>query len=348
MSDFFMKSVKISLQNAWLFLKKQRIYLLGFLVVAVAFLAGSLYEKKAQEGSREYFRNSAELRQKGGYKFIDPLLECEVYDNGRFLKNKNLENMLKKAQGTVLGKSSVNYLAVYFRDLNNGPWISLNANEYFTPASLLKVPVMIAILKKEEEHPGFLQKTAIFHQAFQVDEAVQNIKPKERLIDGKEYTVEELLEHMIQDSDNDAAGMLLRTIDTDYLNKVYSDLLIPVPVKEDATRDFMTVQEYASFFRILYNASYLGKEMSEKALSILSKSVFENGLAAGVPKDTVVAHKFGERVYGGKKQLHDCGIVYNGSKTYLLCIMTRGDDFPAMEEAISYISKMVWDEVNAQ
>jgi beta-lactamase class A len=42
-------------------------------------------------------------------------------------------------------------ISLYFRDLNNGMWHGINYNELFSPSSLMKVPVMIAVLKACEE-----------------------------------------------------------------------------------------------------------------------------------------------------------------------------------------------------
>lgn len=73
---------------------------------------------------------------------------------------------------------------------------------------------------------------------------------------------------------------------------------------------------YGSIFRMLYNISFLDKEMSEKLLSLLARSYFDDGLRAGVPERVVIAHKFGERYLpDGTKQLHDCGIVYYPDKS---------------------------------
>ena len=333
------------LSHAWIFMKKRQHYVLGFLV-ALAFMFGFLYGKKIQKESLESFRTESEFRQKGNYSFINPLLECEIFDSGKFLKTKNLESKVHNLADEFFNKSMVSYLSVYFRDLNNGPWIGFNENEKFTPASLLKVPIMIAVLKKEEQERGFLNKKITFKAPRSSNGVVQNIKPVNGLVDGKEYTMEELLEYMIEDSDNNASNTILQNMDVSYLNKVYSDLMIPIPGEGNTGEDFMTVKEYASFFRILYNASYLEQEMSEKALQILSKSNFEKGLVSGVPNGTVVAHKFGERVFQGEKQLHDCGVIYNENRTYLLCVMTRGADFQTMGNVIARVSKTVWDEVN--
>jgi hypothetical protein len=40
------------------------------------------------------------------------------------------------------------------------------------------------------------------------------------------------------------------------------------------------VIDYASFFRVLFNASYLNRKDSEKALALLTKVAFRDGLIA--------------------------------------------------------------------
>ena len=154
---------------------------------------------------------------------------------------------------------------------------------------------------------------------------------------------------MIVHSDNAALFVLLSHVNPAALDGIYKELLISAPdsLKPD---DWLTVREYSSFFRVLYNASYLNKAMSEKALSLLSQIDFQNGIVAGVPAGTTVAHKFGERrlAGGAQAQLHDCGIVYYPRQPYLLCVMTRGDDLSKLADVIKDISAAVHREVDAQ
>jgi beta-lactamase class A len=107
----------------------------------------------------------------------------------------------------------------------------------------------------------------------------------------------------------------------------------------------MNIKEYVSLFRVLFNVSYLNKEASEKALELLTRVEFKDGLPAGLPANIVVAHKFGERIVNGLSQLHDCGIVYYPSHPYLICIMTRGADFTQLSKHIQEISKITYDEM---
>ena len=255
---------------------------------------------------------------------------------------------MQKMIASVSRDPDVEHLSIYFRDLNNGPWMGFNESEKFSPASLLKVPIMMAYLKKAENDLAFLKKEIIYKEDYQEKKFIGNVESGVRLIENEKYSIEELLKDMIVYSDNDSARILLENIDQSFLEKIYTDLTLPIPGKSKEVENFMTVKEYASFFRILYNASYLNREMSEKALEILSWSDFKDGLLAGVPNDIKVAHKFGERSLDNTVQLHDCGIIYNKEKPYLLCVMTRGKKFEKLKWVIRIVSEKVWEETQKQ
>jgi beta-lactamase class A len=110
--------------------------------------------------------------------------------------------------------------------------------------------------------------------------------------------------------------------------------------------DYISIQSYGNLFAILYNTGYLSKEMSQFALELLSETTFNEGLVAGVPKNIRVAHKFGYRTLADQdSQLHDCGIVYHPSMSYVLCIMTSGPNFEDKKSAIADLSRIVYENI---
>ncbi len=291
--------------------------------------------------------NASDFQEKhaGGYKFISPLLECTVAE--KLITNDLLpfRGKLNALVADLDKRSDIDNVAVYFRDLNNGAWMGINETWLFSPASLLKMPIMVAAFKQAESDPAFLEKKIVYTGPD--DNGPEYFKPTVSLKQGQSYTIEELIEHMIIYSDNNAKDLILKDLDINILSDAFTNLGVEQPVA-GKTENFIDVQSYSSFFRILFNASYLSKTYSEKALEILSRTAFQDGLVAGVRGGTMVAHKFGERDIAGQNQLHDCGIVYYPDHPYALCVMTRGSNFDALKNAIATVSKFVYDQVDAQ
>ncbi len=306
--------------------------------VVLAFLAGYF--------AKEWFGSAAEEyreRHSGGFSFVSPLLECETAESTKELAI--FEHRIQKLLDEATDRGDITEASVYFRDLNNGPWFGVNEQALFSPASLLKVPRMIAYFKEAENNPSLLEKKIRYEPEADLD-LMQNFAPGRKLESGKEYTVEQLIEQMIVYSEN-SAKEILAGADEYFADAIYADLGMMVP-GTGKLENFMSVKEYASFFRILYNASYLSPYYSNKALELLSRTDFRDGLVAGVPKGVTVAHKFGERGLGDIKQLHDCGVIYERTHPYLLCVMTRGKDFGPLKQTIQAISRETYSAVTSQ
>lgn len=243
------------------------------------------------------------------------------------------------------------FVSYYFRDLNNGLWSGINEKETFSPASLFKVPLMIALLKKAETDPGIL-KLGVTYKAKTMGQVEEESGFKKE--EGKYYYVDDLLTQMICYSDNAASLLLLQLVGDSMVYKVIEDLNMHVGLKFNENTNFVTVKAYAGIFRILYNASFLSKEMSEKALRLLTLSKFENGIRAGVPKDVMVAHKYGkrdERINSStleSLQLHHFALVYHKRKPYILGIMTRGANLDVKNKIIKDLAEITFKEVDGQ
>lgn len=316
-------------------------------LVAIAicfFLLGFLTSYFISKNKINYF--SVEKRQ-GGYAFINPLLECDNKENPSYKKIHNFKNDIEEIIRHEKTNHNISRISVYYRDLNNGPWFGVQEKDFFTPASLLKVPVMMAYLREAEANPEILQsKIKTSKDDFGID---QNINLKFTIQPDKEYSVEDLIRRMISFSDNNSFNVLVNNIGEEKINKIHSDLGIGVATQE-TPENYISVKTYSSFFRVLYNASYLNRQMSEYALSLLSNTTFTDGIVAGIPQNSIVAHKFGIRQYqdSNEKQLHDCGIVYISVNPYLLCVMTKGDDLEKLAETISKISKSVYENIKTE
>lgn len=296
----------------------------------------------------EYFKPNSSIsypvrEDSPQYKFINPLLFTE---NGPTHSSaySPLETIISNYIATAKKRKDAKAVSVYFRDMNTGQWTGVNEEEKYEPSSMMKVLLLLADFKLAEKNPGFLIEKEQYEHKYSMS---QHYKPTDTLSEGK-HSIQELLNAMIVDSDNDAANALFDTSSNGF-KELYQALQLPTPNKESP--DYMSAKSYSAIFRVLYNSSYLSRDMSEKALNLLSLTKFNNGLVSGLPKDIRVSHKFGENIItytGGTVEhfeLHDCGIVYYPSKPYFICIMTKGDEFSKLESVISAISNMVYTSV---
>ncbi len=321
----------------------------GALIVFVAGLFLGLFIGIYQASDMDRIAQGYAVRQRGT-KFTNPLLECEVAKDA--LGDKELRPFQRQVQdfiGKEMRARRIEDIGVYFRDLNNGPSFGINNDKKFSPASLFKVPLMIAYFKLAESDPKILGKK-LTYTGRSDDNALEYYRPSQAIQPGKAYTIDELIYRMIVYSDNNAKDILLSEVDTHLLAQVHLDLGVEIP-SGGTPEDFISAQAYSSFFRVLFNASYLSREMSEKALRYLSEADFKLGLVAGAPPGIPVAHKFGEhrlKTNAAIKELHDCGIVYYPANPYLLCVMAKGRSFEDIGNVIRDISRIVFNEINVQ
>jgi beta-lactamase class A len=305
------------------------------------FVSGSFPKVKAAAPSLR-------LKQ-SDYPLINPLLLCSV-DDRVSNEDKDLENNIKNFISLRKEKGLLESMSVYVIDYKNSTWSGVNQNERYDPASMLKVPVMIAYYSQAEKNPKLLaEETSFVGDDQNTDEF---FKSKNNIIAGRYYTIDSLIKSMIVNSDNTALILLQNYIDKDYLLNVFTDLGLPLP-KDSTNIEYLSAKSYAYFFRILYNATYLDRQYSEKALELLSESnVSIPAIRAGVPEGVKVADKFGERSISDTKgnvydrELHDCGIVYKEDSPYLLCVMSRSKkDFNTMAKNISDVSALVYQNI---
>lgn len=282
--------------------------------------------------------------------FTNPLSESDAYRGFEIRPTPKLRQALEENTKALIAQGKATSISVYFRDLTNDKVIGINEENMFSPASLLKVPVLITILKYVQEFPATLQHTMLYSGASAlITEKQNNLDKKTIMIPGRTYTLDQLLEIMIMESDNEATLLLLHYIDEaapGYRQSVEKELKL-ITDNKNFDEDFLTVRRYSSFFRILYNASYLNKEMSEKALKILSETGFGNGIRQAVPANTLVCQKYGHRELSkNQHQYHHFAIVYHPQKPFLIGIMTKGKSELNLQSTITTIAEAAYTSID--
>lgn len=281
------------------------------------------------------------------YKYINPLLGVEFEQKSFSAVNASVQLKLQGAVDKSKRDGTISDGGVYYRDLEPGNWAEVNENISFSPGKLLKIPLMIAYFKLAEGDPSILEKRITNSLS---EENINDIFQHEKgLVKGETYSVSELIEYMITYSDDESADLLFDNIDKKDLNEIFSDLGISF-TEEKTTTDYISLKLYSLFFRVLHNATYLDREFSEKALTLLSVSDRGSvaGVAASIPKSVPIVQKYGGRKYsdGGNSgyELYDCGIIYYPGHPYLLCATAKGATVSGVQEFFKEVSKEIYSE----
>lgn len=273
--------------------------------------------------------------RQSGYFFTSPLLDCQAELSYIPPFKQELQDYIQQS----ISDKKASRISVYFRQLNNGYSFGINENVSFQPASLMKVANMMFILKLSETDANILNDKV----AFVLDNSEELGETK--LVEGNSYTVWELIKHMVVYSDNQAMMMLHGKFNNKVMwESVYTDLGFTIQ-NHAGNLKTMTPKMYSVIFQVLYNGSYLDKEHSEMALSLLARTSFTNGIVKGInDSSVVVANKFGLKSWSDRYQLHEAAIVYLRGLPYLLTIMTESEKAKGLTDVISGISKIVYNK----
>jgi beta-lactamase class A len=324
-----------------------RLIIFPALVGFGSFYAGTQYISQANDAFSSSYGETREDSSR--FSFTNPLLECSfgpdyITKNDIKPSKKSLEDLISKNTST----GDITHASVYYRDLNNGPWLGINERETFFPASLMKVPLAMHFYKQSEGELGLLDKVIEPNKDLDTVEFGQYFKPSKSIDTKIPHTIQELIDASITYSDNRATEALVFSMNKNGLDTLLNDLHLRFP--ESSVDDFINVKDYATFFRVLFNASYLSQHNSEELLTLLSRTDFHDGITKYLPKDIVISHKFGEKLsdFSNIKQFHDCGIVYVPYHPYLVCIMVRGTHMNKNVETVALLSQMIYQDVKKQ
>lgn len=331
----------------------KKVILIGYIIACLLGIIGTsiFWHFRTDNEIKNLSAQIVPQRQsKDPYQFINPLLGYSVPDDFTKLnENKSLEKKVSDAL-TNSNFSSLDGYSFFYRDLSSRKWAGINQNDQYLPGSMMKTFIMAAYFKEAETNPEVLDQKYIYSSST-VDEI--NGVPFSSASDlqvGQSYTVEQLIDAMIINSDNGAKDVLINHVNPITFIQVHTDLGLPSPIQyENYT---ISAEQYSQMLRNLYNSTYLSRGYSEKALTILSQSTYKDGLTADLPAGTIISQKFGEALNSSDSGnaeilLSDCGIVYHSATPYILCVMTKGKDTNQQAIAIATISKIAWEDADS-
>jgi beta-lactamase class A len=212
--------------------------------------------------------------------------------------------------------------AVEVMDLATGYHVGYNAAAAMPAASTIKVPVMVEVFRQLEAGRFELDRRVTL-LASDKDYGSGDLCGAPS---GTTYTVDELLDKMIDISDNTATNMLIRLVGLHNINHTMNTLgLGQTRLRGDVRTDSWSVRQAlesspADMVRLL--AMMAKRELvdgwsSNEMISILEGDQINTLLPEPLPPGIAIAHKTGSFF----DTLNDVGIVY-GDDPYVIAVMT--------------------------
>ncbi|MFC9541097.1 serine hydrolase [Lysinibacillus sp. NPDC056959] len=223
-------------------------------------------------------------------------------------------------------------------------FISEKLEDAFSSASLIKVPILLAVLNYIESNNQSLEQEFEIAPEEWVDFSVIS---EQRL---EQSTIYELLVWMIITSDNTATNVLIDFLGMDALNHYFRQIGLKQTTIQRKMMDFeklvkgfdntTSASDMALLFSRIYRRDLLSPAFCELTIDILSRQRIHESLSRYLVDDVKLAHKTG----GLETVDHDAGIVYSSSGDYLIGVfVTEVTNNDHARQLIGRISKVVYE-----
>ncbi len=215
-------------------------------------------------------------------------------------------------------------------DLDGGAPFGAHMDEIFTAASVNKLPIAVTVYREVEA--GRLKMEDEWEMLpGDVTSGTGVLKYK---APGNKFTVRELLETLIRQSDNTAASMFRRVLGNEKIDANMAELGAPNTRQLGVT----TPRETLGLLALVWRGQLLTADHRDELLTLLKTTAFNDRISAGVPAGIPVAHKIG--TYGSA--VNDVGIVF-ATRPYIVCVFTNTGDWDGAVQAIRTISAALYE-----
>lgn len=166
-----------------------------------------------------------------------------------------------------------------------------------------------------------------------------------------------LLREMITRSDSNAANRLIKALGGDDVEAGMSAVnaftqsigcldtsLNRLMLEDTEHENYTSAKDCALFFKLLYRFELVSPEASAEMLELLKEQKVNDRIPAGLPENTICAHKTGEL---SSLCWADVGLVFSPHADYILCAICNSppEDAAAVED-IASLSQLVYEHFN--
>ncbi len=214
----------------------------------------------------------------------------------------------------IVSETAADSMSVYIEYLPTGASLSVNNDLRIFPASLSKLPLALAVMKKVEDGKWKMSNELVLLQQDR-DPSWGELHKK---VIGSTFTIEELLKELLIQSDNTAYNILYRNMAGDELENMISELGMEGLFDKEGK---ITAKDYARILRSLYISTYLEPKNSEQVLAWMTETPYKEYLQSGLPDSIHFSHNIGENRNKDTEVISDAGIVYLENRPYMIAVM---------------------------
>jgi beta-lactamase class A len=249
------------------------------------------------------------------------------------------DDTLRTSIEGLIRESKAESVAVSFRDLASAEEIQIRPDETFHAASTMKLAVMAEVYRQAEAGTLTLDERIAIKTEFNsiADGSKYALDPEDDSElslykrKGERESIRELTRLMITESSNVATNLLIERTKAENASAFMAALGAPslkilrgvedTPAYRKGMNNTVSARGLMRFLSLLGDRAIISPGASDAMIEILLAQKFSEGIPAGLPKGTSVAHKTGwfKGVY------HDAAIVMPaGRRPYVLVVLTRG------------------------
>lgn len=229
-------------------------------------------------------------------------------------------------------KSLSGVYGFYVIRLSSGVSYGVNENDVFEPASLNKLPVMLAMYIEAENGDIDLETMYILKDSDKVAGSGSLYGKSE----GHELTYRDIISYMGKESDNTAANIARNILGEEKIKQAIeiAGMDNTVVIGEDQET---TPYDIGTFFEKLWEGNIVSKKHRDEMLGYLTDTIYEEWLAAGIPTSIDVAHKYGREIH----VVNDAGIVF-ADEPFVLVLLSKGVVEKEVDQAFQELSRAIY------
>lgn len=245
------------------------------------------------------------------------------------------------------------------RDVDSNETWQYNHHMQFTAASVVKLPIMVALFKASED------KAITFSEQLKLqrEEQVGGSGVLQYMAPGTSLTIYDVMTLMIIQSDNTATNMMIDLLGMETIQKTMQQMelhnteitnkLMIVSTSRKGPNQ-VTAEDMSKLLKNIIEGQIVSEYACEEMIAILQKQQINDCLPAnlpdpdpdwiGGPKKWSLAHKTGTVT----NITHDVGIFYVGARTFVASVLSKNIDNRAARRIHMRIGEAIYTYLDTE